>query len=204
LADRLRWSTPRSLRRKTVAIWFISDLEKEGKISPTVMPFWTHAGIHCQELRVIAMDLTAVEQTFRRRIDDANRDVATLNVVEGIDFMLSFYEDERTDECEVSDDGDMLLYQWGAYGWGEGEAFEFDITRQLIGPGGEDENIFQLSLTFRFARTIELRAVENGNRWCSRLTEVESFRDFIHNSAAFKAVVDQVPQAVTLLYGIAG
>lgn len=147
------------------------------------------------------MYLTEVEQTFRRRID---RDLDTLDVVEAIGLMLTFYEDERVEGREVSNDGDMLLYQWGTYDWGEGEAFEFDITRQLIGPGGEDEDIFQLSLTFRFAPTIESRAIESGNRWCSRPEEAESFRDFIHQSAAFQAVVDQVPQTVTLLYGVAG
>ena len=149
------------------------------------------------------MDLTAVEQRFRHRIDSANRDLATLDVVEGIELMLSFYEEERTEGCEIGDDSDMLLYQWGTYAW-ERDAFELDITRQLIGPGGEDEDIFQLSLIFRFAPTTESRAVEMGNRWCSRPNEVESFREFIHNSAAFKAVVDQVPKSVTLLYEVVG
>ena len=150
------------------------------------------------------MDLTAVEQRFRRRVENANRDVGTLDVVEGIELMLSFYEDERIEGCEVSDDSDMLLYQWGTYDLGEVEAFEFDVTRQLIGPNGEDEDIFQLSLSFRFAPTVESRAVVNGNRWCSRPKEVKSFRDFIHKSAAFQAVVGQVPHSVILLYGIAG
>lgn len=149
------------------------------------------------------MDLTAVEERFRRRIDDANRDLATLDVVEGFDLMLSFYEEERAEGCEVGNDCDMLLYQWGAYDWGKG-AFEIDITRQLIGPGGEDDDIFQLSLTFTFAPTNESRAVEKGNRWWSRPNEVELFRDFIHKSAAFQAVLDQAPQTVTLLGGAAG
>lgn len=150
------------------------------------------------------MDFTAVEQRLRRRVESANRDLGALDVVEGIELMLSFYEEERIEGCEVDKDSDMLLYQWGTYDWGEGEAFEVDITRQLIGPDGEDEDIFQLSLTFRFAPTIESRAIKSGNRWCPRPKEAESFRDFIHKSAAFQAVVDQVPQTVTLLCGIAG
>jgi len=150
------------------------------------------------------MDLTAVEQGFMDRIAKANRALATLKVSDGIALMLNFYQDERVEGCEV-DDSDMLLYQWGTYDWGKGAAaYEVDITRQLIGPGFEDEDIFQLSLTFKFAPTIELRAVENGNRWCPRPEEVESFRDFIHNSPAFQAVVDQVPQSIVLMYGSAG
>ena len=62
--------------------------------------------------------------------------------------MLAFYGSVRFDDVDLAADGDMLLYQWGAYDWGEGESFEFDITRQLILGTGEDEDIFQLSLTF--------------------------------------------------------
>src|SRR5262245_31541706 len=73
-------------------------------------------------------------------------------------------------------------HQWGTYDWGEGESFEFDITRQLILGAGEDENIFQLSLTFKFQPTVKLRQLGDGNRWCRSLEEVEEFRSFINSS----------------------
>ena len=62
----------------------------------------------------------------------------------------------------------------------EGESFEFDITRQLILGTGENEDIFQLSLTFKFQPTMALPAsLAAGNHWCRSLEEVEVI-PFIH------------------------
>ena len=47
--------------------------------------------------------------------------------------MVIFYKNERADDCDIDSDG---------------EHFEFDITRQFIGASCEDEEIWQLSLTF--------------------------------------------------------
>ena len=51
--------------------------------------------------------------------------------------MLAFYASERCDGCVLEEDGDMLLFQWGTYNWGDSTHFELNITRQLM-PGGED------------------------------------------------------------------
>ena len=117
--------------------------------------------------------------------------------------MTGFYREERAEGCAVDGDGDMLLYQWGTYDWGEGESFELDITRQLI-TGGEDDDIFQLSLTFRFRPTAALRELGASNRWCHSPDELEDFRAFVHGSAAFLAVGHKVAPDVRLDYGIAG
>ena len=56
---------------------------------------------------------------------------------------FDFYRDERAEGCAVDEDGDMLLFEWGAVDWGEGEHFELSLARQLIfGPG--DGKIWQL------------------------------------------------------------
>jgi len=92
--------------------------------------------------------------------------------------MLAFYRTVRFDDVDLAGNGDMLLYQWGTYDWGRGESFEFDITRQLILGTGEDEDIFQLSLTFKFQPTVALLQLGAGNRWRRSLEEVEEFRSF--------------------------
>jgi len=56
---------------------------------------------------------------------------------------------------------------------------ESRITRQLILGPGEDEDIFQLSLTFKFQPTVALLQLGAGNRWRRSLEEVEEFRSFI-------------------------
>jgi hypothetical protein len=118
--------------------------------------------------------------------------------------MLRFYQDERADGCDIEEDGDMLLFQWGCFDWGEGESFELKITRQFIDGGGEEEDIHQLSLSFKFVPNASLRKAREGNRWCSAPEGLGEFRAFIVSSAAYRAVVKQQPIKVTLEYGVAG
>ena len=124
-------------------------------------------------------------------------EVSALTPEQGVMAMLQFYREKRVVDCDLEQDGDMLLFQWGTYDWGKGLRFEFDITRQFIGASGEDENIWQLSLTFLFSPTDELRRLGSDNRWCSRPDQSVEFESFIVNSLAFRAVasrLDAVPE----------
>ena len=122
---------------------------------------------------------------------------------EGIQRMLTFYREVRVEGCALDADEDMLLYQWGTYDWGKGESVELDITRQLI-VGDGDEDIFQLSLTFKFESAESLRQIGNGNHWCHSLEELEEFQAFISGSPAFQILGRKEPSEVQLEYGIAG
>ena len=100
----------------------------------------------------------------------------------------------------------MLLYQWGMR-YEDGEFFELDLTRQFIlGGNAEDENIRQLSLTFKFAATEALRAIGSGDKWCPnpRPRGVDYFEGFVRNSAAYRAVSELQPAVVELDYFNAG
>lgn len=122
----------------------------------------------------------------------------------GIRLMLGFYRDERVEGCLIDEDGDALLYQWGTYDWGEGEAFDLNITRQLIDGDGEDEDILQLGLTFRFEPSAELRRAGAGNRWCFSPVELDELRYFIEASPAYAAVASLRPVHVNLRLEVAG
>jgi hypothetical protein len=121
-----------------------------------------------------------------RRLRGSESRLGSVLPSEGIDAMLDFYLAERAEGRLLEEDGDMLLFQWGAYDRGEGEFFEIDITRQFISGGLEDENFLQLSLTFRYAATAELRGLGRGDRWLERPEDLEGFRQFILESAAYK------------------
>jgi hypothetical protein len=132
-------------------------------------------------------------------------DRASLTVEQGVSAMLAFYRDVRADGCSFESDADMLLYQWGTYDWGRGEFFELNVTRQLIHDGsGEDEDIWQLGLTFKFTPTGPLRGLRHGNRWCSNPDELEEFEKFIRASEAFQALAAAAPAAHDLRYECAG
>jgi len=132
-------------------------------------------------------------------------ELSSLTPADGVAAMISFYCDERADGCLFDDDADMLLFQWGTYDWGQGESFEFNITRQLIlGGVSEDENIWQLSLTFKFTPDDQLRQLKPGNRWCRSSGDIRPFQDFIHDSEPYRIVADRRPSLVQLDYECAG
>jgi hypothetical protein len=107
----------------------------------------------------------------------------------GISMMLSFYREVRADQVEIEQDGDMLLFQWGTYDWGQGPHFEVDILRQLsLSEEGDDEDIWQLHLTYRVAPTSDLSRLGSGNQWCARPIDLPVFEGFVVGHEAVKAV----------------
>ena len=87
--------------------------------------------------------------TFRRRLTGSTLVVETLTPQAGLAAMVSFYRDERVDDCDVDEDGDMLLVEWGPQSGRAGSAgdFAFSVIRQFIGPE-QDAEVWQLALTF--------------------------------------------------------
>ena len=119
--------------------------------------------------------------------------------------MLSFYRDVRADQCPLDEDADMLLYQWGTYDWGQGRSFELNITRQLIfNASGEDDDIWQLSLTFKYVPSSEFGVIGTGNKWCENITGLQEFQQFILSSQAFEVAQSTEPKNIELRYECAG
>jgi uncharacterized protein (DUF2237 family) len=141
---------------------------------------------------------------FERYLSRRGGDVGALNPWAGVDAMLGFYRDVRARDCDIAQDGDMLLFQWGICDWAHGEHFEFNIALQFMVSPGEDEDIWQLSLTFRFAPDDALRALDSGDRWCYSPQQVEEFATFVRGTAAYVAVAERRPASVSLDYGCAG
>jgi hypothetical protein len=107
-------------------------------------------------------------------------------------------------DVDLERDGDMLLFQWGTHDWGGGELFEVDITRQLIKDTGEDDDIWQLHLVYRFAPSEALRALGQGERWCSQPDEVDAFELFLMSHPALSAIGSRGDGQVELGYECAG
>ncbi len=118
--------------------------------------------------------------------------------------MFGFYCDVRCSGVDMDRDGDTLLFQWGTYDWGDGEHFEIDITRQLIRPESEDEDIWQLHLTYQYPPAAELRALGKGHRWCHGLEEVRAFEGFVRNHGALAAGAGRNDARVELSFECAG
>lgn len=142
-------------------------------------------------------------ERFQEFLTAHHVELADLTPETGINLALSFYRAEQSDVQAVK--ADTLLYQWGTYDWGKGEFFNIDISRQFIlDEIGEDESIWQLSLTFKFQPTDALLRLEPGNKWCESTLDVEAFHAYIRSTPAFQSVQDRRADVVELDFGCAG
>lgn len=135
---------------------------------------------------------------FLSHLDAAGVAMADLTMTSGIHAMLDFYTSVRADGCSFENDGDMLLFEWGPNDWGIEPTFDVSITRQFL---REDDEIDQLTLSFRFDPAHAPVGDSAGNRWCHSLEQAEDFRRFVTESTALLATTELTPVSVELRYG---
>ncbi|MES2288005.1 MAG: hypothetical protein V4547_20120 [Bacteroidota bacterium] len=120
------------------------------------------------------------------KIDEKNLDISQL-----VNCFTKFYESIKFDGLTNRLEADMLLVQWGTFDWGEGENFEFNLTRQfIISHSVDDEEICQLSFTAYFKPTEQFHLINSENYWCESINELGSFTTFIYASKAYNIVKD--------------
>lgn len=142
------------------------------------------------------------ESEFRRFLGSRRLEVETAALDDLIMAVLDFYESERATGLETTPQADMLLFQFGVYDWGQGENFEFDITRQFILEGEEgDDAISQLCCTVVYEPTMQLRSVGNGNCWCQSCDDLTAFKTFILTSDVYMAAQHHPSKHVHIAWG---
>ena len=113
--------------------------------------------------------------------------------------VLDFYERTRIPGTALESDGDMLLFQWGAYDWGQGLHFELELARQAIPAGEEDPPIFQLHCTYRCDPAM-FQDIAAGDRWCHDPTELKEFRRFVLDSEPLRRAQRQSQRALEIWF----
>jgi hypothetical protein len=111
-----------------------------------------------------------------------------LDAPSAINTMLTFYAESRAEDVVPEPDGDMLLFQWAFLKRRPG--FEYNITRQLIiPPGDDDEDIWQLSLSLYFPPDSQNAQLGSGNRWHQAPDSIDEFAGYIgaHPATAYAA-----------------
>lgn len=132
---------------------------------------------------------TEAEHQFRLFIRRAAKSPKVVSGADAVRLALDFYTQVRCEGCDLEEDGDMLLYQWG-YSKVK-NSFYLDITRQFILKGSrDDDGMSQLCFTLHFPVTEKLSAVDSSNHWCSSPAELEEFERFILDSEAYSEVKD--------------
>ena len=69
------------------------------------------------------MKSAKAKKLFVAHLTQAGEPLSQLSPAAGVAAMMTFYKSERADDCDIDSDGDMLLFQWGTYDWGDGEHF---------------------------------------------------------------------------------
>jgi hypothetical protein len=125
-------------------------------------------------------------EVFRRHVMLDAGDLRRTPLYDLIAAALSFYADQPAEGLAADEDSDMLLFQYGCYDWGEGELFEFDLTRQFVDARKTEAGaISQLRLTAYFAPDAELRDLGRASHWCGLREGLAEFRAVVFSSPAF-------------------
>jgi hypothetical protein len=138
---------------------------------------------------------------FENFIEQKGFVINKLMLADGMDLMLEYYKGIRVGNCPIDKNGDMLLFEWGTYNWGEGSFFQCDITRQFIVDGLEgDDAISQLSMRFYFIPNPEFDNLKSGGRWCESPDELFNFNLFINTNETYLLVAMRQPVKILLDY----
>jgi hypothetical protein len=115
--------------------------------------------------------------------------VYDLEARSAINAMLTFYAGNRAEDVAPETDGDMLLFQWASLKRRPGPGFEYNITRQLITLPGDEEDIWQLSLTLYFSPDSQNSQLGSGDRWHEAADRIDEFASYIdaHPATAYAA-----------------
>jgi hypothetical protein len=123
---------------------------------------------------------------LKSRLPLKDFDIENFAVGEGVEAMLDFYRDLRIEDIVAS--SDTLFVKWNTVERAYGAQFEFEITRQFI-PANDAAQ--QLSLSFSFEATEQLRALGSNSRRCETPDELDAFATFVRSSPAYIAVSDR-------------
>lgn len=128
-------------------------------------------------------------EAFHEYLTTQKQALAMLTPVEAFEWFFRFYSHRRAEGVDLTQDGDMLLYQWGTFDWGDGRKFELDLARQFLVAGEPaNEEPHQLRLRYAFEPTPELDALGSGSHWCPGPDEVSVFAEWVRAHPATKAV----------------
>lgn len=125
-----------------------------------------------------------LESALREFAREAGVDLAKDSHRSVFALMLRFYAEVRVEGCDPADDEDMLLLEWGSYDWGEGRAYEIDLSREVALAGGQ---IRQLHVLFSFPNVGELGGIPQGNDWWGSPDRIDEFAEALKSNVALIA-----------------
>lgn len=172
------------------------------------------------------------EQKLLAALKKLSPKLQEIPITDAFDAMINFYGKVRVEDCDLDEDGDMLLFQCGVHSFDDSpETVQINITRQFIQSESEldeddeeeeeeesddeeddaddeeeeDSSMSQLQLTYHFDPAEvdpEVFETEESSRWHGEPKKTTSFRDFITTHPAFVAVQTLKPMRVEVVYDL--
>ncbi|MGZ3237972.1 MAG: hypothetical protein ACXWIN_04080 [Burkholderiaceae bacterium] len=122
-----------------------------------------------------------------------------------LELVVQLYKKYRIENTRTEEDGDMLLFQWGTYDWGQGNFFEIDLTRQITlafdDPDEATDSMRQLRVTLKYEPNSDTKKIGEGNQWCHSPDSMENFITLVKSSAAFVWSSQNKPYATSVELG---
>lgn len=102
------------------------------------------------------------------------------------DLIVAYYVECPFSGVDLDQDGDMLLFQYGAWNFNKERYFELDFTRQLYLQGNEEKGhqVYQMSITFFYPEEL-FQNLASLNKWAMNHCEIDVFCDFVKSSPGF-------------------
>ena len=143
------------------------------------------------------LNLNEVKNAFAEIISALSNDINELLPEDGISGMIKFYQNDEVEQCRSNKDNDMLLYQYGTYGFSGVPEFQINITRQLI-IDHEDEP-YQLQLTFYYPKELGID-ISAFNLWWNDKMGISQFIYKVNETPAYKKCHSKRPIRVEYIF----
>jgi len=101
------------------------------------------------------------------------------------DLFIAYYTEVQFDEIAGEENGDLVLFQYGIFDWGDGRYFELDFTRQLTQtfPNDVDHQMYQQHVTFYYDPA-HFEEIKTLNLWSLDIVDMNEFKIPLNPHAA--------------------
>ena len=143
--------------------------------------------------------LSEVEKEYQKEIKLRLGSEEKLTAEKLVEISVSMFQSLKVDDVPDHPDCDMLLFQYGVYGWGDqsGRRFSLDVTRQFM-TEDEDEP-YQLSFTL-FYEPEGFKNCDDYNCWSFDFSGLEDWAAHIKTTQGYLLAKEEAAKTYSLTF----